>query len=92
VEINLKLLIMTPEEKEKIDYEIKAKIKARNEEVEQWAVISCANGWWVTLTDLKKVLIVKELYGYEMDAIEIRKNISINEIEEMYYLRNLLNA
>jgi hypothetical protein len=28
---------MTPEEKEKIDYEIKAKIKARNEEVEQWA-------------------------------------------------------
>jgi hypothetical protein len=58
----------------------------------QCAVISCANGWWVTLTDLKKVLIVKELYGYEMDAIEIRKNISINEIEEMYYLRNLLNA
>ena len=65
---------------------------SQNTQSLQTCVISCANGWWVTLNDIKKVSIVKELYGYEMDAIEIRKNISINEIEEMYYLRTLFNA
>jgi len=28
---------MTQEEKQRIDYEIQSKIKARNEEVDQWA-------------------------------------------------------